>query len=150
MEIQKELIPQRTYNTIISNIPIVCVDVVIDWNDSVLLVKRKLEPCKNMWFIPGGRLLKGELLEQAAIRKAKEETGIDCTISRLINVESTMFEVGANGKNIHTVNICYRVYPVHSKFEVKLDKTSESYKWIKTIDNDLHPYVRHCLKKSGL
>lgn len=42
-----------------------------------LLVERATEPVKGVWWLPGGRLFKGETFFDGAIRKAKEETGLD-------------------------------------------------------------------------
>lgn len=44
---------------------------------SVLLIKRKKEPFKGSWALPGGFLLAHESLEDAVSRKLKHETGID-------------------------------------------------------------------------
>ena len=43
---------------------------------SVLLIKRKYEPFKRMWAIPGGFVLNNESLEKAVERELKEETGV--------------------------------------------------------------------------
>ncbi|MCG1036806.1 NUDIX hydrolase [Polaribacter sargassicola] len=43
---------------------------------SVLLIKRKYEPFKGEWAIPGGFVLENESLESAVERELKEETGI--------------------------------------------------------------------------
>jgi ADP-ribose pyrophosphatase YjhB (NUDIX family) len=43
----------------------------------VLLFHRAKQPCKGMWALPGGFLLKGELIEQAARRFLKATTGIN-------------------------------------------------------------------------
>jgi 8-oxo-dGTP diphosphatase len=43
---------------------------------SVLLIKRKYEPFKNSWAIPGGFVLQNESLEEAVRRELLEETGI--------------------------------------------------------------------------
>ncbi len=45
-------------------------------NISVLLVKRKYEPYKNAWALPGGFVLENENLEQAVERELSEETGV--------------------------------------------------------------------------
>lgn len=42
----------------------------------VLLVRRSAEPFKDVWSLPGGLLGAGESLENAAVRKLEEETGL--------------------------------------------------------------------------
>ena len=42
----------------------------------VLLVKRGIEPFKNMWAIPGGFIHMNETLDEAAKRELFEETGV--------------------------------------------------------------------------
>ncbi|MCP4520287.1 MAG: NUDIX hydrolase [Cytophagales bacterium] len=44
---------------------------------SVLLIKRNIEPYKNMWAIPGGLVKNDESLEEAVQRELHEETGIN-------------------------------------------------------------------------
>lgn len=73
-----QLLPTDVYRTITDVMPIICVDLVVRLEgERVLLVKRNNEPAKDEWWLPGGRILKGEKLEQAARRKAREELGID-------------------------------------------------------------------------
>ena len=60
--------------------PALTVDVVIYTiikdDLKVLLIKRKSAPFSNMWAIPGGFVLSGENLEQAAQRELFEETNV--------------------------------------------------------------------------
>ena len=44
---------------------------------SVLLIKRKYEPFKGKWAIPGGFVLNDESLEEAVERELIEETGVE-------------------------------------------------------------------------
>lgn len=62
-----------------------CVGVVIlDDERRLLLVLRGYAPSAGRWSIPGGRVQPGETLEQAAVREAREETGLDVTIGRVV------------------------------------------------------------------
>lgn len=56
--------------------PVAAIGAVVLHNDAVLLVKRKYPPHKEEWAIPGGKILTGETLQQAAEREVFEETGI--------------------------------------------------------------------------
>ncbi len=56
--------------------PFIGVGAIIVENDRVVLVKRGHPPLAGEWSIPGGILEIGELLREAAIREAREETGL--------------------------------------------------------------------------
>ncbi len=68
------------------NQPIVGVGTVIICNGKILLGKRKNDPGKGKWSIPGGIVELGEDLEQTAIRETKEETGLEVDKPELIDV----------------------------------------------------------------
>ena len=55
--------------------PIPTVDIIIEYGEGVVLIKRKNPPYG--WAIPGGFVEYGESLETAARREAKEEVGLD-------------------------------------------------------------------------
>ena len=85
----------------------VTVDVLIvktfELEQQILLIKRKNEPFKDCWALPGGFVDENEDLEQAAIRELVEETQVKI---------SHLEQIGAFGKPYrdprgHMVSIAY-------------------------------------------
>jgi ADP-ribose pyrophosphatase YjhB (NUDIX family) len=66
--------------------PVPTVDVIIQYGGGVVLIQRKNEPLG--WAIPGGFVDYGESLEQAAVREAKEETGLGVVLKRQMHTYS--------------------------------------------------------------
>ena len=56
--------------------PLVSIDMIVrDAQDRVLLGQRLNRPAQNTWFVPGGRILKDERLDQALERISSSELG---------------------------------------------------------------------------
>lgn len=85
------------------NCPFLTVDIIIEVREGLVLIKRKNEPYRREWAIPGGFVERGETVEEAARREAKEETGLDVKLKELIGVYSDP-ERDPRG---HTVSICF-------------------------------------------
>jgi ADP-ribose pyrophosphatase YjhB (NUDIX family) len=62
--------------------------VIVDDRRRIALVKRAIEPGYGKWVFPGGYVDRGEEVLHAAVREAREETGLDVRIDRLINIYS--------------------------------------------------------------
>jgi|SRR5580693_7067737 8-oxo-dGTP diphosphatase len=67
-------------------VPLVGVGAVIIEGACVVLVKRLHPPLQAEWSIPGGVLEVGELVREAAIREAREETGLTVEPRELLGV----------------------------------------------------------------
>ncbi len=67
--------------------PIPAADVIIRVGQSIVLIKRKNPP--HGWALPGGYIDYGESAEQAALREAKEETGLNVEELELFGVYSS-------------------------------------------------------------
>lgn len=78
------------------NRPIVGVGAIIIQNGKILLEKRKNDPGRGKWSIPGGIVELGESLEQTVIREVQEETGLVVDEPELIDVvsQATLDESG--------------------------------------------------------
>jgi 8-oxo-dGTP diphosphatase len=70
--------------------PLLTVDIIIEMVDRagqpIVLIERKHPP--HGWALPGGFVDIGERLERAAVREAKEETGLDVELRRLLGCYS--------------------------------------------------------------
>ena len=85
------MIPLSLYDKIVKCLPIVSVEAIIVQDDSLLLLKRNNPPVKDRWWFPGGRIRKGETLEDALFREVEEETGLQIIDYKLLNVYSRVF-----------------------------------------------------------
>jgi ADP-ribose pyrophosphatase YjhB (NUDIX family) len=62
------------------------VDIIIELAEGIVLIERRNPPAG--WALPGGFADYGESYEQAAVREAKEETGLDVTLIRQFHTYS--------------------------------------------------------------
>ncbi|MBU4406392.1 MAG: NUDIX hydrolase, partial [Candidatus Altiarchaeota archaeon] len=91
-------------------IPRLTVDAVIldREKNSIVLVKRGIYPFEGMWALPGGFVEYKETVENATIREAKEETGLDIEIERMVGVYSDP-ERDPRGHTVAVTFLCRRV-----------------------------------------
>ncbi len=66
--------------------PIPTVDIIIEFQGGIILIQRKNPP--EGWALPGGFVDYGETLESAALREAKEETGLDIELIKQFHTYS--------------------------------------------------------------
>ena len=53
-----------------------------------MLLRRGIEPGYGKWVFPGGYVDRGEPLTAAAVREAREESGLDVRLDGLVNIYS--------------------------------------------------------------
>ncbi|MCX9012116.1 MAG: NUDIX hydrolase [Candidatus Methanoperedens sp.] len=87
--------------------PLLTVDVVIIYKGKIVLIKRKNPPFQDFFALPGGFVEVGETVESAAVREAKEETGLDIELdTELIKLLGVYSDPSRDPRG-HTVSICY-------------------------------------------
>ncbi len=91
-------------------IPRLTVDAVIldREKNSIVLIKRGIYPFEGTWALPGGFVEYKETLENATIREAKEETGLDIEIERMVGVYSDP-ERDPRGHTVAVTFLCRKV-----------------------------------------
>lgn len=89
--------------------PIAGVGAVIICKGEILLEKRKGEPGRGKWTVPGGLVELGESAEQTVIREVREETNLEVEQPELIDVVNSV-TTDENGKiKYHFVIVDYFV-----------------------------------------
>ena len=69
--------------------PKVAVGTIIrDEREQIVLLRRAIQPGYGKWVFPGGFVDRGEAVLDAAHREAREESGLEIRIERLLNVYS--------------------------------------------------------------
>ena len=62
--------------------------VIFEWEEGVFLMRRAIEPGYGRWTYPGGYVDRGETVESAAVREAREEAGAGVRLDDLLGIYS--------------------------------------------------------------
>lgn len=141
----RKFLPKELYGALVRDAVVCCLDILLVRTTALgvkeaLLLERSTEPAKGLWWLPGGRLLKGETFFAAARRKAEQETGLSQVKPiQVLGVWNTFFPYShwdtEESKGTQTVNPIVLV-ELEGNGDVKLDKTSENFKWISIDPKD--------------
>jgi len=143
-------IEEELYSKFVELMPIACIDVLIHDDDgNILLVKRNQEPAKDKWWVIGGRLLKEETMLDGAVRKAKEEVGLDVKVEKLIGVYDEFFDTSIQGYPTHTVCIAF-LAKADNLLMTDVDYTCDGFKLVSSVDNSYDKYLLRVVKDSGI
>jgi 8-oxo-dGTP diphosphatase len=116
--------------------PLVGVGAVLVCSGKILLEKRKNEPGKGKWSIPGGLVELGEGAERTAIREVWEETGLTVEKPGLIDVLDNV-ELDEDGRvKYHFVIIDYFLRLKGGTLKASSD--AAELKWVNLDDVESH------------
>lgn len=135
-------IEDEMFRAIVEKMPIPTVDAIVLDGDRFLLLKRNNSPAKGEWWLPGGRVRRGESLEEAVKREVLEETGLRCRVLRQVGVINQIFP------ECHIISIYHLVEP--ASLDVKLNTEHSGYRWVSELPQDSHIYLRTMIEKAGL
>ncbi len=137
------------YDVILRSLTVPCTDIILsNAKGEILLVKRKNEPAKNLWWVPGGRVLFGEKRIEAAERKLREECGLpECiNFKEICNID--FIYTLSDKQIIHDISLLFEAEIITGN--VILDEQSSDYSWRSASDwlnEDLHVFIRDIMKK---
>jgi 8-oxo-dGTP diphosphatase len=98
----------------------------LETKNEVLLIKRKNEPFKDCWALPGGFMEIDETLVECAKRELKEETGIDVNESKLY-FKKILDKVDRDSRG-RVVSVVYMTH-VSQKTIVNAGDDAKEYAW---------------------
>ncbi|PRA08001.1 MULTISPECIES: NUDIX hydrolase [unclassified Paenibacillus] len=98
---------------------------------------------RSSWSLPGGAVEAGESWEQAAIREAYEETGLDVNVQGIVAINECKFEEMKE----HAIFITFRAEIVGGKEEISRPDEISEIAWLDiTQADELMPYYKNGFK----
>ncbi|MBI2872247.1 MAG: NUDIX domain-containing protein [Chloroflexi bacterium] len=100
--------------------PKLAVAVIVEMDGKLLLQRRAIEPGMGKWSFPSGYVDRGEVVEEAAVREVREETGMEVALGSLVGLYSepgnpvvlavyvaraTGGQLGASDNEVHEVGL---------------------------------------------
>ena len=140
-------IEEEDYIKAHKNLPIVCHDVFIKYENGIVFVKRNNFPAKNIPWILGGRIQRGVPLEESLKQTIKKECGLDLKNIQILGMGRHFWETNPfeHEKGTDTPTLAFFA---EGEGELKLDDLHEKpeiitkEKYTGEFRKVLHPYIR--------
>jgi 8-oxo-dGTP diphosphatase len=108
--------------------PLVGVGAIIICDGKILLEKRRNDPGKGKWSVPGGLVELGEDIEQTVVREVKEETGLDVEKPEHIDIVNNVTKDENGSVRYHFVIVDYFLKLKGGAAEASSD--AEEVRWV--------------------
>ncbi len=137
----------REYATAHQHLSLICHDILLAYNDGILLVKRKVNPAADdSYWCFGGRVLRGKPAEESLCWRVKRESNLDVDGIAYLGCARTFFRTDPfdHGKGTDTINL---MYFGKGKGELRLDDFHTAPLIVRPplasdLQEQLHPYMR--------
>lgn len=134
------ILTDKQYKYVFSKVPRACVDMVVGYKGKLVLVKRAIEPSKDMWSFPGGRVRHRETIEEATNRIAKDEIGVGVSIKKLVDYMEFL-----NEDYQHSVSLLFLVNITDP--EIKLNFQSSEVGFFDALPENMQPQHKEAYEK---
>ena len=139
------MLSNKQFQDIIKLTPLIALDLIIYYKNKILLGRRINEPAKGFFFIPGGRILKGETLEKSCLRLTKNELGFTIPLNKFTFHMNTQHIYKNNFFNnnfsTHYICLCYKYELNDIEYKkINIDQQHDDILWLtqdKMLKNDL-------------
>lgn len=113
--------------------PIPVVDIIIQVNGRIALVRRGKQPFKGRWAIPGGHVEYGERVEDAARREAQEETSVRVELVDILGVYS---DPGRDPR-YHSISVVFVANALSEELKARADAAEARWFCVDEIPEEL-------------
>ncbi|NVK57498.1 MAG: GDP-mannose mannosyl hydrolase [Alteromonadaceae bacterium] len=138
------------FKSVISSTPLISIDLIVEnENQQILVGYRNNRPAKGYWFVPGGRVQKGESLDLAFSRLTEVELGFkqERTDASFMGVYEHFYDDYAYGaeQSTHYVVLGYKLRANVDIFDLPKEQHNQ-YKWLNKDEilnqNDVHLHTK--------
>lgn len=136
---------------IVERTPLVSIDLMVTHAGRLLLGRRANPPAQDWWFVPGGRIRKGEDLPQAFARISAEELGapLPFTRARLLGAFTHRYpDETLRGRPHVDVHYVVLAYAIEAPLDLEALPSAQhcGYRWAPPAearaDPSVHPNTR--------
>lgn len=146
------MLPVEDFLHVVATAPLVSMDLIVEnQRGEVLLGLRRNEPAAGFWFVPGGRILKNERLDQAFLRISRNELGVEISrqSAESLGIYEHFYETNAGNKSgfgTHYVVLVYRLRMDANILRLPKGEQHDQYRWLAPetayCNGTIHPYSR--------
>lgn len=141
----------QVFAQVVKHAPLVSIDLILqDSQSRIFLGCRRNQPAMGNWFVPGGRIRKGERLDQALRRILKEEIGVESISSdaEFVGVFEHFYEdnfASEAGFGTHFIVLAHK-FILESPLTNLPPEQHTEYRWWDIVEliksPEVHPYTK--------
>lgn len=134
------------YKAIYSKVPRLCIELVIQSKDGILLSLRRAKTWHGMWHLPGGTLYYNETISECINRVARDELSIKVSIKKLLGFNEYLDDEKRDQEFGTSVGLLFLCKMESGK--IRGSNQAEKIKFFKTIPKNTIPRHRTFLEKT--